>query len=302
MDKLECMQIFVKVVEHSGFSAAARRLGISRGTVSKAIAQLEDDLGVRLLQRTTRKVGLTEAGQLYYERVRAILEAILESEVQITGFARRPYGHVRITAPLALGERDLSELLAEFCRENPEVTIELHLTDRFVSLVEEGFDLAIRIGWLEDSSLVAKKMGDTGLGLYCSPEFFRRRGPFREPTDLLPNECLRYQNRDSGRHWTLRHPDGRECKVPVQGRVTSNNGEVLATMAACDLGVVLLPKFIARRYVDTQQLVEILKPWSAGNVGVYAVYPTRHHVSMAVRHLIDFISVYLPKRLPESGS
>ncbi|RMH44546.1 MAG: LysR family transcriptional regulator [Gammaproteobacteria bacterium] len=296
------MQIFIKVVEQGGFSPAAIRLGLSRGTVSKAIAHLEAQLGVRLLHRTTRQVSLTEAGQIYYRNVRAILENIEASEAEITGFARRPYGHVRITAPLSLGERDLSEILAAFCRDNPEISLELQLTDRFVALVEEGVDLAVRIGLLEDSSLIAKKITETALGLYCSPEFLRRRGRLYTPEDLKPEDCLRYQNRNSGRYWTLTHPDGREHKVQVHGRVSSNNGEVLATMAACGLGVVMLPKFIAKDYMASGKLVEVLRPWSPGNVGVWAVYPTRQHVPLAVRHLIDYIAVHLPERLPEEDS
>jgi DNA-binding transcriptional LysR family regulator len=302
MDLLTCMRTFVAVVEQAGFSAAAEVLNTSRGSVSKKIAELERHLGARLLNRTTRSMRLTEAGRTYYESVLSILEAIDRSEHVVAGYSDTAKGVLRVTAPVSFGIRFVGPAVGDFCRQHRDMQVDLALSDRFVNLLDEGFDLAIRIGQMDDSTLVAQRLGTVRVGIYASPGYVRYHGTPVSPSDLKQEHCLRYRNRDGGRQWLLNSPDGQLIEVAARGAVSSNSGECLATLAAAGLGVVLLPDFIAEPFVLSGQLQAILPDYQPRSAGIFAVYPSRRFVPAKVRLFIEQMRTWLAHQASVEGN
>ncbi|MEQ1506593.1 MAG: LysR substrate-binding domain-containing protein [Myxococcota bacterium] len=284
MDVFGQMHLFVKVVESSGFTSAARELGVPKSTVSRQVAHLEDRLGVRLLHRTTRALRPTEAGQAYYERCVRILTDLVEAESAVTRAQVIPRGTLRISAPLTFGYLFLGDLVAAFLLEYPEVQLEMSLSDRKVDLIEDGFDLAIRVGVLDDSSLVARRIGTATQVIAGSPAYFARRGTPQLPTDLAHHDCMIYDGGARATSW--RFAD--DQTVTVKGPLVSNNGDILRAAAVAGLGLVYTPRFIIGSQLRSGSLVPVLDEHMAPPHGIWAIYPANRHLSAKVRSFVDF--------------
>jgi DNA-binding transcriptional LysR family regulator len=278
VDSVSQLQVFVKVVEAGGFTAAARELNLPKSTVSRHVARLEDRLGVRLLERTTRAIRTTEVGQAYYERCARIVGDI----AQVV-----PKGTLRLSGPLTFGQLYLGELIAAFMAAHPEVDCEVDLSDRKVDLIEEGYDVAVRIGALADSSMIARRLGSSELVVVASPDYLREHGTPRVPSDLRDHECMRYEYSATS-SWSF----GDES-VAVRGRLMANNGDVLRAAAAAGLGIVQAPRFIVGPDLRSGRLVRVLASAPSSVSGIWAIYPHHRHLSAKVRAFVDFAADYL---------
>ncbi|MGA8172292.1 MAG: LysR family transcriptional regulator [Methylocystis sp.] len=280
------MRAFVAVAERGHFALASERLGMSRTMASKLVMDLEAHLGQRLLNRTTRKVSLTEQGAAYLERCRDILTAIEEAEREITAQASEPVGQLRVTAPMSFGTSHVAPQIAVYTARHPRVSVDLVLNDRLVDIVEEGYDLAIRIGRLVDSSLVAKRVGGTQLIVCASPAYLAAHGAPKTPADLAKHECLLYSYASAGAVWTFSGVSGEET-VRVGGRVACNNGDAICAMAIAGLGVVAQPDFIASRHLRSGALEQVLAAYTDRATGIYAIHASHRHVPVKLRCFID---------------
>jgi DNA-binding transcriptional LysR family regulator len=289
MDTLSAMVVFARVVEEESFSSAARRLGVSKATVSKEVARLEDHLGVRLLNRTTRRLSLTDVGQAFYERCARIVEEAEEAERAVTTWQSAPRGLLRVSAPVSFGRTWVAPHLPRFLAKYPDLKLELSLNDRFVDLIEEGFDVAIRIARLPDSSLIARRLSPSNRAIYAAPAYLKQHGTPAHPRDLTRHNCLTYSLQATGDAWRLDGPGG-EVSVRVDGSFRANNGEALVEAACAGLGIVMCPDFLAGDSVASGKLVRILPEWSDHTASVYAVHPHVKHVPIKVRVFVDFLA------------
>ncbi len=274
------------VVAERGFSAAAARLEITTAAVSRRIKALEQRLGVRLLHRTTRRVQLTEAGELYYREVRRLLEDLAGVEQQLADVTGQPVGELRIVAPMSFGQRRLAPALARFAAAHPKLRVTLKLEDRETDIVAEGFDVALRIAYPADSSYVARPIGSVPRYLCASPDYLARRGAPQSPRDLLNHDCLHYSVISEREEWTFNGPDGEET-LAIRGVFCSNNGDVLAEAAGQGLGVTLLPDFIVGEALADGRLVRVLTAYERTPLTLFALYPSRHFVPAKTRLFID---------------
>jgi len=295
MDRLTSMSVFVTVVDQGSFSAAAEQLQLSRATTSKHIAALENCLGGRLLNRTTRRISLTEAGQAYYERCRQILEDVADAECVVTGFSSEPRGRLRINAPMSFGTKQFADIVATFCLAHPAIDVELSLNDRFVDVVEEGYDLVIRITQLKASSLIARKLAPCRVVLCASPDYLKTHGRPMTPDDLERHTCLHYAYSEAGKSWVLHGPDG-EHRIRIHPKLSADNGDVLCAAARQGLGIALLPTFIVGDAIRTGDLYIILPAYQPPQIDIYAVYASRKHLSAKVRAFIDFAVVQIGEK------
>ncbi len=287
MDRLTSMSVFVMVVDQASFSAAAEKLKLSRASVSKHIVALENCLGGRLLNRTTRRISLTEAGQAYYQRCKQILDDVVEAECVVTGFSSEPRGLLRVNAPMSFGTKQLAGIVATFCQMHPAIDVELSLNDRFIDVVEEGYDLVIRITQLKESSLIARRLAPCRRVLCASPDYLKLQGQPVEPADLEQHTCLHYAYFEGGTNWVLNGPGG-EHRVRIHPQLTANNGDVLYAAARQGLGIALLPTFIVGDAIRAGNLDVILPAYQPPEINIYAVYASRKHLSAKVRAFIDF--------------
>lgn len=279
---------FVRVVEAGSFTAAAKQLGVPLSSVSRAVGHLESELGVRLLHRTTRKLHLSDAGQHFFQRMQTVIAATEEATQAVTGFASEPRGVVRITAPPGLGGDRFPDLMAKLFRRHPGIVLELKLTNRVVDLVGEGIDLAIRSGFLEDSSLVARKLTDSSLGIFASPAYLARRGQPRKPSDLVHHDCLSYGAREAKIAWRLSGPRG-EQSVAVTGPLVCDDMVFLRECALAGVGLALIPVEIAISSLNSGRLVRVLPRHGVVGGGVYLVWPSQKLVParvVAVREML----------------
>lgn len=291
MDSLTSMKIYCSVVESASFAAAARRLRLSRAVVTKHVASLEDRLHVRLLERTTRKLSVTEVGGRYYERCAQILAEVEEAEREAQQATATPRGTLRISAPHHFAPAHIAPYLAEFRRRHPEVELDISLSDRFVDLIEEGFDVAIRISdMLAESSLVARRLAPCRFVVCGAPGYFRRHGEPRAPDDLAKHPCLGYTLSPRERSWVFACPDDKRHVVHVNGPLRSNSGDLLRVSALSGAGVVLLPTFLAGADLEAGRLKAVLADYRVQEYGIYAVYPSRKHLSAKVKAFIDFLA------------
>ncbi|MBF0155316.1 MAG: LysR family transcriptional regulator [Magnetococcales bacterium] len=289
MDRLACMESFVRVVESGSFAAAARKSGLSRSAVSKYIETLESHLGVRLINRTTRQLHLTTEGELYYPYCRRILEDVDEAEQSVSHLHATPRGLLRVSAPVSFGTRYLAPATADFLLKYPGIELDLVLNDRFVDLIEEGFDLAVRIGTLEDSTLMARRLTTTRLIPCASPTYLAKHGKPTTPADLTRHVCLLYSYTASPNVWRFRH-QGEEHSVRITGPLRANNGEALCAAARAGLGVALLPGFLVDEELRLGVLEPLLTDYSLPTIGIHAVCPSNRHLSTKVREFIDFLA------------
>ena len=298
MDRLTEMEAFTRVVELGGFTDAARKAGLSKSAVSKHVASLESRLGARLLNRTTRRVNPTEIGLAYYDKAIEVLSAAADADEMATTMQGAPTGELKISAPLTFGLRFVSPALGSFLKKYPKVAARLEFDDRMVELVSEGFDVAIRIGDLPDSSLMARKLAETELNLVASPDYLRKFGQPTKLEDLSDHELLHYSHLSSGNHWRLRSKSGDERLVRSGGRLTINNGEALVQAAVDGVGICLSPNFICYDKIADGSLVEILPEQRPSPLGVYAVYPAGRFPQPKLSVFIDHLAAYLKGRGP----
>jgi DNA-binding transcriptional LysR family regulator len=276
---LNRIAVFVRVVEQGSFTAAAASLHLPVSSISRSVTNLEAELGVRLLHRTTRKLTLTDGGQHFFERMQAVLSEAEQASLAVAGFAGSPRGVVRITAPF--GVTGLPEIVAKATARYPDVVIDLSLTDRVVDLVGEGIDLAIRAGRLEDSSLVARKIAPSDLGIYASPAYLKRRGTPRKVADLTRHECLRHRGRAGMLPFRLDGPRGVE-QVEVTGAVVCDNMLFMRALVLAGVGLALLPQQIAIADLEAGRLVRVLPRHSVLGAGFYVVWASHKLVPARV--------------------
>lgn len=289
MDKFAALNAFVAVVESDGFAAAARVLGQSRSAVNRLVIVLEDELGIQLLNRTTRRVSPTANGAAFYERAKAVLAALNEAERDVTESHEAAVGRLRINAPMSFGVLHLGRAVADFMARHPDLTVELHLNDRFVDIVEEGFDLAIRIAEpREDSTLVDFRICEARRLLCASPEYLAEHGTPRHPSDLRRHRCLHYGNLATGGMWRLNGPDG-TVGIHIDAAMVSNNAQVLLDAAVRGLGIILAPTFIAGPDLQAGRLVTVLHDYWPPAVILSAIYPPTRHLSAKIRLFTDFL-------------
>ena len=290
MDRLAAVEAFVRVAEAQSFSGAAARIGSSKSAVSRLVSALEADLGVRLFHRTTRSLSLTEAGRGYFERTSRILADLQEADLAVSQLQAAPRGLLRVSAPMSFGFLHLAPALPEFFREHPEVSADVTMSDRFVDLIDEGFDIAVRIGVLEDSALIARRLAPIRLAICASPAYLAAHGTPLVPDDLKSHECLTNSNLPSSREWRLRSPDGHPLTVEVSGRLSCNNGDALRVAAVEGMGVIIMPTFIIGEDVKAGRLVRLLQDYVPADIALYAVYPPTRHLSPKVRAFVDFLA------------
>jgi DNA-binding transcriptional LysR family regulator len=277
--------VFVKVVQAGSFSAAARQLGLPTSTVSMRVSRLERRLGTTLLQRTTRKLNLTESGTAYYHHASLGLGYMMEAEAAVDEARQQPQGRLKVTAPPDLGDALLAGLIEQMQREYPALEMELLLTDRYVDLVAEGIDAAIRAGNLRDSSLIAKSMGTICWGVFASREYLEQAPPLEEPQHLHAHKCLQFTplGRDA---WDLSNGHS-SITIPLTGRVMANNIGVIRSLAVNGQGVALLPTFICKPELITGDLVHLLPGWYGKADPVHLVYPRQRFMPPKLRAFID---------------
>ena len=289
IDGLADMAVFARVVEQETFSAAAADLGLSKSAVSKRVSRLEDRLGVRLLNRTTRRLSLTEAGTAFYQGCRQVV-ADAELAVQaVSRLAAAPRGTLRVNAPVSFGVLHLMPALPDLLARYPELRIDVTLNDRVVDLVEEGFDVGIRIAVLEDSSLVARRLAANRRIVAASPAYVAASAMPEAPEDLAAHDCLIYAYQAGGPVWQLQGPGGRRS-VRVKGKLEANNGDALLAAAVGGLGIVFLPSFICGDALRAGRLVRLLPDWADEDSAVHAVYPAARNLSPKVRVFVDFLA------------
>lgn len=308
MADLSQLEMFVNVVDAGSFTGAAEALGVSKSHVSRQISALEDRLGARLLNRTTRKVILTDIGRVFHERCTRILEELEDAEAAVTSLQTSPRGRLRMSVPMSFGVRYIAPYLADFMAQYPELEVEVDFSDRRVDLVDDGYDLAIRIGRLADSSLIARKLAPTLQVVCASPGYLEEHGEPHTPEDLKQHQCLLYTYDTGGlQTWRLEGPGG-EVVVHVKGRVVANNGDALVAAAEAGLGVLQIPDFLAASALRQGSLRQILPQW-ASSAAVWAVYPHSRHLSAKVRVFVDGMlerfqtppwSMTPPERAPRS--
>lgn len=290
MDRLAAIEAFVKVAETKSFSEAARRLRSSKSVVSRQIAALEAELGARLFQRTTRSMTLTEAGRGYFERAARILADLEDANLSVTQLQAAPRGQLRVNAPMSFGLLHLAPALPDFLLRYPDVDVDISMNDRFVDLVDEGFDLAVRIGNLADSSLVARKLAPARRVVCASPAYLKARGVPASPDDLKAHDCLCYNSIPMSHDWRFVAENGQPWPVEVRGRLSANNGDTLKVAALKGLGFANLPTFIVGSELQAGTLVTVLDKFVAQDLAVNAVYPHSRHLSPKVRAFVDFLA------------
>jgi DNA-binding transcriptional LysR family regulator len=288
MDKLEAMDAFAKVVAAGSYAEAARRLGLTRSAVSKAVMELEQILGARLLDRTTRRVTPTEAGLAYYERVASILADVEETELQISRLHEEPRGVLKVNAPMSFGILYLGDAIAEFMARYPELRLELVLNDRFIDPLEEGVDVTIRIGSLSDSSLIARRLAPARRALVAAPAYLAHHGTPETPADLINHRCLAYGHMAAVHRWQLLQ-EGQVVNVQISAALCSNNGEVLRAAALAGNGIANLPTFLVGPDIAAGQLVPVLTATPPTELGIFALYAPNRYLAAKTRVFIDFL-------------
>jgi len=290
VESLSDIAVFVHVVRSGSFTAAAEKLGLSKSVVSKYVTRLEDRLGARLLNRTTRRLSLTEVGQAFFDRSQRALGEIEAAEAEVSRLQGEPRGQLRLSSPMSFGILHLAPLLPAFQSRYPELTVDMVLDDRKADLVDEGFDLAIRIGELPDSSLVARRLGPCRHVVCGAPEYFARNGVPQSPEDLADHPALTYRYQDAPAEWRLVDSDGSFHQVTINSRLQMNNSLALREALLAGAGVTLTPTFIVGSEIRAGRLMAVLTGYRALEVSIYAVYPQRKHLSPKVRAFIDYLA------------
>ncbi|HEY9771153.1 MAG TPA: LysR family transcriptional regulator [Coleofasciculaceae cyanobacterium] len=288
MDKFASMQAFTQVVQSGGFAVAARKIGVSRSTVNKLVINLENELNVQLLQRSTRQVNPTPTGLAFYERCVNILAELEAAEVAVSELQTKPKGTLKINAPMSFGTLYLGKAIAEFMVQYPELQMQLTLDDRLIDPIAEGYDLTIRISQPETSpSLVCQAIAPVSRVLCAAPHYLEKYSVPNHPTELSQHSCLHYGQIVTGNQWQLFNQD-REYRVTVTGVLCSNNGEVLKDAAVQGLGIALLPTFIIKQELEQQTLAIVLPDYQPPAISLCLVYPLNRHLNTKIRLFIEF--------------
>lgn len=291
MDRIDAIEAFVAVVEAGSFVGAANKLSLSKAVVSRHVALLEDQLGARLLHRTTRRVSLTSDGDLFLARSRELLQQWQEAIDEVSHRAIQARGTLRINVPFSYGVMHLASLWPTFMQKHPDVLLDITLSDRVTDLVDEGYDLAVRIGQLPSSSLVSRRLGSMRLKVCASPAYLKTHGKPKAPADLMKHRILSYTLLSTGDVWTLSaksDPKQRQT-IDVTPVMQSNNGDTCTAAAMAAQGIVLQPDFMVQQHLDSGHLVELLPAWQADEFGINAVFPSRRHLPAKVRLMIDYL-------------
>lgn len=288
MDKFSEMSAFVAVVDHGSFVGAAHAMGSSKTAVSRLVGELEARLGTRLLHRTTRRLSLTPEGEVFLERCRQLLGDVAEAESELTAHAGAAIGRLRVNVPVTFGLQHLAPLWPAFMALHPKVELDVTLADRLVDLVDEGYDLGVRIARLQSSSLVSRQLTTTRMVLCASPEYLRRHGTPTHPSELARHATITYTLLSMGERWEFSGPEG-PVSVTVTPRMRTNSGDTCCAAALQHQGLVLQPSFLVGTHLVSGALVEVLPAYRSIELGVFAVYPSRKHLTPKVRVLIDFL-------------
>jgi len=290
MDQITALRVFLCIAEEGSFSGAAQALSLSKSAVSKHVAGLEDRLGARLFNRTTRQVSLTEEGRTYLWRATRILEELEEAAAAVGSMKSEPIGTLRVSSALSFGQRHVAPILPEFLSRYPRLVVDLDFSDRFVDLIDEGFDVAIRVGDLPDSDLVARRLATARILLVASPSYLEEKGWPRRPADLAVHTCLLYRGRGGPRYWGLGgDPETRET-VRVDGPLIANNGDALKAAALAGLGIARLPSFLLDDALERGALCEVLPDHRPAPIPIHALYVPNRHLAAKVRYFVDFLA------------
>ncbi|ACK69921.1 transcriptional regulator, LysR family [Gloeothece citriformis PCC 7424] len=289
MDKFESLRAFTEVIKGGGFAAAARQMNLSRSMVSKLVMNLENDLGVQLLLRTTRRVTPTPTGSAFYERCVTILAELEEAQLAVSQLHTEPKGLLKVNAPMSFGTLHLAPAIADFMLRYPDLQVQLTLEDRFIDPVAEGFDVTVRICKpFKAAGLIVHPLMKVKQVLCAAPSYLKKRGTPTHPHHLREHSCLHYGYFSTGNQWTLSGAEG-DYTIAISGALSSNNGEALKWAGIKGLGVVFLPTFIVGDELKQGSLVEVLSDYSVGELSVYVVYPTNRHLSLKIQLLTEFL-------------
>ncbi len=294
MDRFDELQTYVRVVETGSITAAADRLGVAKSAVSRRIAELERRLGAQLVTRTTRRLTVTEAGQAFYERCRRILADLSEAESSVADAHSALRGTLRVAAPVTFGMMHLSPVLTEFMQLHPGVTVDVDFSDRHVNLIEDDFDVAVRIARLGDSSLIARQLCPIRQVCCASPAYLERHGTPTSPGDLAHHHGLRYSLDPQGRHWRYTGPDGSRGEVAIAAHAVASNGEFLRDAAIAGQGITLLPSFISYDAIATGRLVPVLTDYRWFEPALHVLYPPTRRLARRVRAFVDLLAARFP--------
>jgi DNA-binding transcriptional LysR family regulator len=301
MDKFQSLRAFTEVVREGSFAAAARKMSLSRSAVNKLVINLENDLGVQLLYRTTRKVIPTETALAFYERCVNILTDLEETEFAVANLQQKPQGILKINAPMSFGTLYLGQMIADFMVEYPDLQVQLTLEDRFIDPLEEGYDLVIRIGKTPDSArLITHKLTMTKRFLCAAPNYLKSHPLPQKPDDLRSHPCLHYGYLSTGNKWKLIH-NSQEYLVKINPLLCSNNGEILAQAASKGLGITLLPLFIINQYLEEDRLKIILPECQAPEINIFILYPVNRHLSAKIKLLTNFLQARFAQQFHSSS-
>lgn len=289
MDRALEMQVFCTVVDKGNFVGAAEPLDMSKAAVSRHVNALEERLGVRLIQRTTRRLSLTDEGRQFYHQAREVLALMDQAEEAVTSASPEPTGVLRVNAPLSFGVLHLAPVWADFMRLYPKIELDISLNDRQVDLIDEGFDAAVRIARMESSSLIGRRLAGTRMRLCASPDYLASHPAITTLSDLEQHGAIAYTNFSSGNEWHFTGPSGPES-VRTRSTVRCNNGDTCRSITVAGGGISLQPSFMVSNDLSTGVLVEVLPEYKSVELGVYIVYPTRKHLSPKVRALINFLA------------
>jgi DNA-binding transcriptional LysR family regulator len=292
MDRFLAMQTFCAVVDAGSFVKAADALGFSKAAVSRYVADLEARLGVRLLHRTTRQLSLTEEGAVFNARCRELLSGVEEAEAEISSRSGAARGLLRVNVPVTFGILHLAPLWETFHELHPHVQLDVTLSDRVVDVVEEGFDMAIRIASLPSSSLISKRLASTRIVLCASPQYLESHGVPSHPSELTNHEVIGYSYWSGGDSWQFDGPEG-PVSVTIKPWIYTNNGDTCRAVALAHQGIMLQPTFLIGDDLSAGRLVELLPEYRSIELGIYAIYPTRKHVAPKVRALVEFLAEQL---------
>jgi len=279
---------FVYVAENESFTLASKKMAISTAQVSRQISALEQRLNIKLFYRTTRKVSLTEEGRVFYQHCRSVLDGLDAAERAITNLQSKPQGKIKLTAPVTYGEKQILPLVNNFIKQYSDVEVSAYLSNRQIDIVEEGYDLAIRLGKLADSTMMAKKLSTRANYVCASPEYVNKHGVPHSISELNKHSCLL----GTSDHWHFRD-SGREKSIRVTGRLRYNNGYSLTDAALKGLGIVQLPDYYVKQYIKSGELITLLDNYRAPDEGIWAVYPQNRHLSPKIRLLVDYLSEQL---------
>jgi DNA-binding transcriptional LysR family regulator len=295
------MRIFVAVVQNGSLSSAGRQLGLSPASVSRHIGALEKTLGCRLVNRTSRKLTLTEAGELYYTKVGEILHQIAEANESVAELQAQPRGTLRVHSRVLVGHLHIVPLLSEFLARYPQITVDLLMSNRVIDVVEQNIDVDIRIGKLVDSSLVARKLAASERVVCAAPAYLKGRTPVAHPTDLAGHNCLTYRINVGRTVWRFLDGAGTLQEIPVQGSLTTDNGYALLNATLAGVGVALMPDWSVRDHLASGRLVRLLPEYRVSHIefdnGIYAVFQKSRHMSAKVRAFIDYLAAAFEQRL-----